>query len=369
MTSYARIIAAVVALGALELMTIEPAAAQEKIGGGGPEERYRAGWTLTPTVGFAGVYDDNVTLFGAGTADNANNDFVSMLFPELDLHYAGKHTQFGTGYSSSYLDYRTFQSLNRWAQGGRLELRREESARVKWFAHGSAASMPSTDLVDLGGIPFHHVGVDTALGRGGVEYKLATHDSLSQTYDYQSVSFDRPEDLRTVLRGGHVQQTVTTYRRHLDPRLTLGADYSFRHSAVLGEPERFNIHQTLALADYELSPAWTIRGGAGVVYLMSTATTGSQTGPAYRASIERHRDRSDFHAGYLRSYLPSFGFGGTVENQEVSVGYRTPIFGSRCFYTEQAATFRDDRPLTNLIDQLPLRSLRTTPKCAACAGP
>src|SRR5438874_2647147 len=123
------------------------------------------------------------------------------------------------------------------AQGGRLELRREESARLKWFAHGSAASMPSTDLVDLGGIPFHRVGVDTALGRGGVEYKLATHDSLSQTYEYQSVSFDRPEDLRTVLRGGHVQQTVTTYRRHLDERLTLGADYSFRHSAVLGEPE------------------------------------------------------------------------------------------------------------------------------------
>ena len=46
MRSYARIIAAVVAFGALELAAIEPAGAQEKIGGGRSERRWTS-WMAT----------------------------------------------------------------------------------------------------------------------------------------------------------------------------------------------------------------------------------------------------------------------------------------------------------------------------------
>src|SRR5215831_17116672 len=105
----------------------------ERLGSGAPTPDYRAGWTLTPTVGVAETYDDNITLFGRGTAENLNNDYITTFFPSADLHYEGKHTQFGLGYGGSFLGYRTFAGLDRWDQSGHLELRREESANLKWF--------------------------------------------------------------------------------------------------------------------------------------------------------------------------------------------------------------------------------------------
>jgi hypothetical protein len=93
------------------------------------------------------------------------------------------------------------------------------------------------------------------------------------------------------------------------------------------------------------------------VYLQETALTASRTGPAWRVSLDRHRAGRTFHLGYIRSYIPSFGFGGTIQNQEVGVGYRTPL--SRHFYLDNSAVFRDNQPLTNTLEQLPLRSLRT----------
>ena len=59
----------------------------EQLGSGAPTVDYRAGWTFTPTVGMAETYDDNVTLFGLGTADTLNNDYVTSFFPSADLHF------------------------------------------------------------------------------------------------------------------------------------------------------------------------------------------------------------------------------------------------------------------------------------------
>jgi hypothetical protein len=61
----------------------------------------------------------------------------------------------------------------------------------------------------------------------------------------------------------------------------------------------------------------------------------------------------------MRSYIPSFGFGGTIQNEEVGAGYRTNVFGSRRWYLDNSAVFRNDTPLVSTGLQLPLRSLRT----------
>ena len=55
--------------------------AQERLGSGAPEPVYRAGWTFTPAIGFAETYDDNVSLFGEGSADDQNDDYLSTIFP------------------------------------------------------------------------------------------------------------------------------------------------------------------------------------------------------------------------------------------------------------------------------------------------
>jgi hypothetical protein len=341
-------------------LTLGPSVlAQEKLGSSAPEPSFHAGWTVTPAFGFGETYDDNISLFGRGTAENQNDDYIATYFPAIDAHYSGKHTRFGAGYSGSFLDYQTFSALNRWDQRAKVDVRRQETARLKWTAHGATAMLPSTEAVELGGIPYRHTGARTSELRAGTAYSLRAHDGISAAAIFQSVNFDRPEEVRAVLRGGHVLELASGWRHKMDRRLALGAEYSFRHASVVGDREQFNIHTSGAAVDYDISPVWSFSGAAGFVHLESTATTAARTGPAWRLAVERQRGGATFHAGYLRSYIPSFGFGGTIQNQEVGVGFHLPLFGNRRMYTDHSMVFRDDKPLTDLIEQLPLRSLRT----------
>jgi hypothetical protein len=333
--------------------------AQERLGSGAPEPTYRAGWTFTPAVGFAETYDDNVSLFGRGSADQQNDDYVSTISPAAGLHYAGKHTTMGAGYTGTFLNYQTFSVLNRWDQRGHFDLRRQETARLKWFGNASAAAVPTTDLIELGGLPFRHTGARTADARGGFEYTFSARNSIQHSDGYQAIDFDRNPDVSLGLLGGRIFESLNGWRHRFDSRLALGADYSFRRSTVVGDADAFNIHTSEAAVDYELSPDWSFSGGAGVVYLRATPLTAARTGPAWHARIDRLHGRTLFHVGYLRSYIPSFGFGGTVQNEEIGVGYRTPLFGSRHFYLDNSMVFRDNQPLTSVQNQLPLRSLRT----------
>jgi hypothetical protein len=90
-----------------------------------------------------------------------------------------------------------------------------------------------------------------------------------------------------------------------------------------------------------------------------TATQQSQRAPAYSASAEWSGERSSFRFGYDRSFIPSFGFGGTVRSQELGVSYHTALFNSRRFYTNQSAMFRDNAPLIERPESIKLRSFRT----------
>jgi hypothetical protein len=333
--------------------------AQEKLGSGTPQPDYRAGWTITPMIGFAETYDDNISLFGHNTAEQQNDDYIATVFPAIDLHYGGKHTVVDMGYSGSFLDYRTFSLLNRWDQSGRFEFKRQETARLKWFGRASAAVLPTTDLIELGGIPYRRTGARTASTRGGAEYTFSARNAVSSSLDYQVVDFDRPEAVAAILRGGRVLESINGWRHKFDSRFALGADYSYRRASVSGDDLTFNIHTSEAAVDYEMSSTWAFSGAGGMVYLQETSATAARSGPAWRASLDRHRGGTRFHVGYIRSYIPSFGFGGTIQNQEIGVSYRTPLFHSRRFYIDNSAVFRDNQPLTDTGEQLPLRSLRT----------
>ncbi len=359
---------ALVGLAAAALLSVgnRGAIAQEAVADNGrPAEQNQPGWTLIPTVGLGEMYDDNISLFSAVNAATVqdNGDYVSNVFPAASLRYAGKHSDFDTGYHGSLLAYRTFSALNRWDQGGFLTLKRQESVRLKWEADASLAAVPSTDFIDLGGIPYRHVGTLEGLGGGSLSYRLSRTSTISGGYRYQSVSFDRSQadtSSPLVLRGGHVQQGDASVRHAFTGRLALGVDYTFRHSSVLGDVEHFNIHLAQAAIDYDLSRLWIVHGGAGVVHLQSTAFTAARSGPSWLLGVERHGQRSTVHLKYQRSYVPSLGFGGTVSSQEFGGGLFLILPGTRRFYTSHSVSLRDNQPLTRIDQQLPLRSWRST---------
>ena len=182
---------------------------------------------------------------------------------------------------------------------------------------------------------------------------------MSSSLRYQDIRFDRSVLGEEVLRGGHILESASLYNK-LDARTAIGADYTYSHVDVVRRHHGpFDIHSAMGAADYELSPAWTLSGGAGIVYLQGTPFTPAHNAPTARVSLDRRRGGTSFHVGYLRSYIPSFGLGGTSANQEVGVAFRTPLFNNRHVYTVQSAVFRDDTPLAELALQLPFRSLRT----------
>jgi hypothetical protein len=348
------------AFGIFAAAIVSPLHAQERLGTLSAVDQQRfPGWTFTPTFGFGEMYDDNVVLFGARSAEGETNDYVASYFPGADLQYTGRHTALGMRYSGSFLDYKTFSTLNRWDQRGGLELKREESAHLKWFADAHAAALPSTDLIELGGIPFRQTGAQTYETRGGVDYIFDARNQVSTALRYQDINFDRSAIGEDILRGGHILESTSSYRHSLNARTAVGADYTYSHVDVVGDITPFDIHSIMAAGEMQLSPAWTLSGGAGVVLLQGTEFTPAHNAPTGRVSLDRRRGATTFHVGYLRSYIPSFGLGGTSSNQEVGVAFRAPLFNNRRLYTVQSGVFRDDTPLAELAFQLPFRSLRT----------
>jgi hypothetical protein len=322
------------------------------------EPAARPGWTFTPSFGFSETYDDNVTLFGQTSFDTSNNDLISVYTPQADLTFLSRRTRFNGGYSGSLLDYQSFSIFNRWDQHAQANLRRMESPRLNWGVQGSLTMTPSTDALEFDGIPFSHTGARALNARGSVEYKLTQRDTLSTAVMRQQVTFDRPDELLPYLRGGESIESFTLYRRAVNARLGAGGSYSLRRASAVDAPERLTFHVSRAAIDYQVSPAWTVNAGFGFDYIPATPITPAQSAPGWSASADWSMRSQHFTVGYQRMFLPSFGFGGALQMQELVASYYTPLFRSRHLYTEHNFSLRDNDPLIEAPGRLRLRTLR-----------
>jgi hypothetical protein len=325
------------------------ASAQESTG--------RPGWTFVPSFAFSETYDDNVTLFGRSTAESANNDFITAYTPQADLMFNSRRTRLNGGYSGSLLDYQTFSIFNRWDQRAQVGLRRIETQRLSWDVQGNITMRPSTDVLDFDGIPFSHTGATALSGRGAVDFRISARDAITGSFNRQKVSFDRPDELRPYLRGGQATELSGAYRRRVHARLGIGTNYGLRRASAVGEPEDLTFHVIRGAFDYQLSPHWSMNAGAGLDLVMATPLSPGQRAPGFSIGADRTDGLRRFHIGYQRMFMPSFGFGGAIQSQELGVTYFTPIF-SRRFYTEHIAALRDSHPLVPAPGRLQLRALR-----------
>jgi hypothetical protein len=344
----------------LTLALAAAAGAQETLGSAAPEPALRPGWVFTPSLGVGETYDDNITLFGNVQPTN-NEDLISSVGPDGSLTYYGRHTRFSGGYGANFLNYRTFSVFDRWNQRGRAEFRRQQNVHLEWFAHGDGQAVPSTDVLEYNGVPFVHTGAVTFNARGGVDYKLDQRNTITSTLQYQHVTFDTPGEVyRTYLRGGWAAASINTYRRRLDDRLSIGGDYRFERSRVRFDIDTADVQTIEGAIEYRLSSSWHLSAGAGVAILSANLAAVGRTTPAFRGALEQNERGRHFHVGYMQGMLPSFGLGGSKNTKELSVGFFTPLFNSRRFYLDTAATFRDNTPVLTSIDPLELRSLRAS---------
>jgi hypothetical protein len=323
------------------------------------------GWVFTPSISLGGTWDDNVLLVNPGT--NPPSDYASPVGPSVSLGYTGKRTRFSTGYSGSMVRYVTLEELNSFQQSLRAMLDYRYSARLSFFAQESFASAPTTDVLQLAGVPFYRTGSRLNATSGGVQAALSKHTSLRSAYTLRSAAFNRNQLSGTQLQGGHSHEVTTTLDRMLSPHLTLGGEYEFTRAIVnsetaLGLPgpeDRFNIQMASITAQYQAAEGTTLSGGIGVARLGTGLTHAGRTGPQWRAGVSQRLGRGAVAVNFRRAYVPSFGFGGTMQNEQLMANLRMPLGRTRA-YVDGAVSFFNNVPLDTNQPSLQSAWLTTT---------
>src|SRR5512134_3044593 len=68
------------------------------------ETRRLSGWSVTPALGYSGVWDDNPLV--RGTSDLLPADFTNAINPSLAVQFISRRSEFGASYDGTLVGYR-----------------------------------------------------------------------------------------------------------------------------------------------------------------------------------------------------------------------------------------------------------------------
>jgi hypothetical protein len=282
------------------------------------------GWLFTPSIGYGLTWDDNVLLQGEG--DDKQADLLNAVTPRAAANYRSKWTTLSASYQGTVLIYRSTSDLNSYDQRAAVNGRRVLSSRYAIFAENSFALTPTTELQEFVAVPFVRTGSRIDSARAGVEARLSKMSSLTGTYTFHWVDFDNPlNDPLTPLRGGHGNGASAAYRHTLDQRTSIVADYDYEHARIGVGFDTFNIHNASAGIERRQTPEFSYYASFGISRLGVTTIGEPQNGPLWRAGVIRQFERASVSGSYHQSFVPAYGFGGTVQNQEVVARAQAPL--------------------------------------------
>lgn len=308
------------------------------------------GWSFTPSLTYGGAWDDNVLIRGNGDATPA--DFVNVVNPRATLDLNGRRGQLTATYNGAFLLYRDLNSLNSYDQRLSFDGRRFLTPRVSVFVRNSAADVPTTELSEFIAVPFVRTGSRIDDLRTGIEAALTKRTSVVASYDFEWVKFDQTQPDTATLLGGHSHGATVTLKHALTARAALTATYDVQHAIIGSAGQTFDVQNTWAGGDYKVTDVTHVFAEAGVSRLAATEISPARTGPAWRAGVIRQVRAAAVDLLYTRSFVPSYGFGGTMQNEEATGRFSVPF--SRRVYSTSAVSWRRNDPLTP--GELPLQS-------------
>lgn len=300
------------------------------------------GWVMTPAVAFGVSFDDNPVLATHGNV--APNDTITAVAPTLDLTFRGRQTLLGFGYRSALVRYRTLEEFDSFDQGASVDLHHQPSKRVTITFRNRFSASPSTDTVQVAGLPFVRTGTTQNTFSAGTAVQATNRLELTGSYNFQWLEFDRDDPASILLDGGTSHGFTIGGLQSVARHVRVGASYTFQRSAVGEIAEVFHIQNGEGRVEVTLSPTVTLDAGAGVSHLSLPEDLGSRTGPAGRVSISKRTEHAMFVASAMRSFVPAFGFGGSLRNSEVSGGVRVPFARTRGA-VQGSVAWRDSEPV------------------------
>src|SRR6478672_9872022 len=126
---------------------------------GTPAQQTAPGWIFTPSISYGGTWDDNVLLVNPGT--NPSADYGTPITPGASIDYTGKLTRFSSGYSGAFVRYLTLEQLNSLQQSFHASVDRRVTNRLTFIGQESYTAAPTTDVLQLSGVPFYRIGSRT----------------------------------------------------------------------------------------------------------------------------------------------------------------------------------------------------------------
>jgi hypothetical protein len=316
------------------------------------------GWSFTPGVSVGAVFDSNVALASTLPTDErrAQSDQLLLAEPFAQIDFVAKRTEFSAGYMGYIRRYMDLDRLNGFDQHGHGSFRRLVSKRVTVQLNEDYAKVPTTDELELNGVPFSRTGARRNAVGGELDARLTKFTDLSVKYDNTWVQFDRTD---TLLTGGVVNGVTARLTRRLRERVTAGVEYGVRVADLNEGTRQLTFHDAGATAQLGLSERTSASLGAGYSFLDDRTARETRTGPYLRAGITHGTEHATLEAAFERSFVPSFGFGGSSQSQQARASIRMPLDRNR-MYLQGSASWRRTDPFE--ADELPLDTsvIRTT---------
>ena len=299
------------------------------------------GWTVTPGIGVGTGWDDNV--LSRANVDSPVGDYTNVINPTVGLSLNGRFDQLNGFYSGAFQRYRQFGPLNSYDQQASVSWRRLLSKRFTLVADESFSRAPTTELVQVVGVPFARTGTTLQEAHAGIEAKLTARTTLSGNYNFEAVQFDT-NPFTPPLPGGHSQGGTGGWRYRVSELTTLVADYDGQHATITNGLGTFAIQNITGGVERRISDLTYVFGSLGLAHVSVSAYGPAQTGPAWRAGIARQFLRAGFELTYSRSVVASYGFGGALKNDEVVARARVPV--ARRISVQSSVAWRTDQALT-----------------------
>ena len=353
-TARSRGIARACALGVL--LCAAPAAAQSSAPTIEAESYELPGWSVTPSLALGASFDSNVAL-SSPRADlgRTEGDTLFTIVPGGQLEFNGRRTQFSADYRGFVRRYTDVDGLDGYDQRASLNFRRAMSRRFSLFVRDVYNDSPTTDDVELNGVLFRRTGSRANTAAAGAEYQISKFLSFNTRYDGTWVEFDRPDLLLT---GGWIHGIRNELAYRVNERVSVGGEYGYRHATLDKATREFDFQDMGAVAHFVLGPNTRANAAAGFATLKDRILDDTRSGPYMRLGLEHVIDTATVGASFERQYVPSFGFGGASNSQELRGYVRMPLRQGR-FYTQGSAAWRRSMPFeldTLELDTVWLRS-------------
>jgi hypothetical protein len=266
--------------------------------------------------------------------------------------FINRRTTFDTQYSGGFTQHPQLASLNSYDQRVQANASHQFNRRTTWSVRHLSTITPTTELVELVGVPFRRVGVHREDMRTGVDVAVGRLTTVGATYQLQWIDF-KDDSPGTPLVGGNNHGGNFKIRHALSPRLALTGEYDLQQARVQ-DGNQFATHNSWGGVSYRFSEHVEASGAAGASHLRGLEGREPQSGPAVRLGLSRTTPEAQLSVNFSKSYVPSYGFGGTTDNEELTMRLHAPV--AQRFVTNASFSLRRNEPLDQNIGYS-LRSL------------